>query len=277
MDPEGILARAERYPAEVPDGVGVLVAAVDVPADRLECKVKGYGAEAESWLIALTQFHGDLARNQMWFDIDQFLRTEFAHASGQKVRIECTAIGSGGHHTDEVYPFCHAHASRRVFAVRRGDLSGKPLMDRPTTNNAYRTKLFTLCVDTGKETVFARLRIGAPGPSYMHVPEWIDAEYVAQLTAENALRKYVRGRGSVRQWVKIRECNETLDLEVYRLAALYVLGPQVIRALPQRAATLAARVESSGGSGVAPTEGSHRPAATPATSRGGWARRWRGR
>jgi phage terminase large subunit GpA-like protein len=256
--------------------VGVLVAAVDVQADRLECKVKGFGAAEESWLIALTQFHGDPARNQVWFELDQFLRTEFAHASGQKLRIECTAVDSGGHHTDEVYRFCRAHAAQRVFAVRGGNLSGKPLVDRPTTNNAYRTKLFTLCVDTGKETVFARLRIGTSGPGYMHMPEWIDAEYVAQLTAEKALRKYVKGRGSVRQWVKIRERNEALDLEVYCLAALYILGPQVIRAMPARATRLAARV-STGGANNAPESDSPLPSSgrAPTPSRSAWVRGWR--
>jgi phage terminase large subunit GpA-like protein len=109
----------------------------------------------------------------------------------------------------------------------------------------------------------------------MHMPEWIDAEYVAQLTAEKALRKYVKGRGSVRQWVKIRERNEGLDLEVYCLASLYILGPQVIRALPQRAARWAIPPESAllkdaAQAAEAPPQSRPRPAA-----RGGWVRKWR--
>lgn len=275
VEPEGILARAERFAAEVPNGVGVLVAAVDVQADRLECKVKGYGSAEESWLIALTQFHGDPSRSQVWFELNQFLRTEFTHASGQKLRIECTTVDSGGHHTDEVYRFCRAHAARRVFAIRGGNLSGKPLVDRPTVHNAYRTKLFTLCVDTGKETVFSRLRISAPGPGYMHMPEWIDAEYVAQLTAEKALRKYVKGRGSVRQWVKIRERNEALDLEVYCLAALYVLGPQVIRALPKRAAKWGEQPEGPDAHEDQQPEAPPQSPRQGARARRGWVRGWR--
>src|SRR5207247_3894580 len=84
-----LLARAERYSAEVPTGVGVLVAAVDVQADRLEVVVKGFGAGEESWLIAFTQIHGDPARDQVWHDLDKFLCQEFTHESGQKMRIEC--------------------------------------------------------------------------------------------------------------------------------------------------------------------------------------------
>jgi len=47
-------------------------------------------------------------------------------------------------------------------------------------------------------------------------------------------------RGTVPQWVKLRERNEALDLEVYALAALYTLGPTTISALADRAARLAA-------------------------------------
>jgi hypothetical protein len=57
------------------------------------------------------------------------------------------------------------------------------------------------------------------------------------------VRKYVKGRGAVREWVKLRERNEALDLEVYALAALYILGPAVVKSLPDRAAQLASPVQ----------------------------------
>ena len=46
----------------------------------------------------------------------------------------------------------------------------------------------------------------------------------------------------MREWVKLREWNEALDLEVHALAALYILGPALIRSLPERAARLAVPV-----------------------------------
>ena len=239
VDPDSLLTRAERYEAEVPSGVGVLVAAVDVQGDRLECAVKGYGAAEESWLVAFSQFHGDPGRDQVWMDLDRFLRTEFTHESGQKVPISCVAVDSGGHHSEQVYRFCRARIDRRVFAVRGGSERGKPLVGRPSDHNRYRAKLFTLCVDTGKEIVYSRLRIGSPGPGYCHLPEWIDEEYIAQLTAEKAIRKWIKNRGTVREWVKTRDRNEALDLEVYCLAALYILGPAFVKSLPERAAALA--------------------------------------
>ena len=268
VEPEGLLARAERYPAEVPTGVGALVASVDVQGDRLECAVKGYGVGEESWLIAFSQFHGDPGREQVWLELDKFLRQEFTHESGQKVPISCVAVDSGGHHSEQVYRFCRARLERRVFAVRGGNERGKPVVSRPTDHNRYRAKLFTLCVDTAKEIVFSRFRIGSPGPGYCHVPEWVDAEYVAQLTAEKALRRWVKNRGTVREWIKTRERNEALDLEVYCLAALYILGPGFVKSLPERAAAWARKAEAS------PQVASDSAASAP--RRRGWIDGWRG-
>jgi len=231
--------RREHFAAEVPTGVGVLVAAVDVQGDRLEVVVKGYGAGEESWLIAFTQLHGDPARESVWQELDQFLSQSFEHESGQRLRIETTVVDSGGLHTEQVYRYTGARYSRRVFTVKGGSIAGRPLVERPSMHNRYRIPLFVLCVDTGKDIVLSRLRITSPGPGYVHLPEWIDEEYLAQLTAEKAIRKYVKGRGAVRSWVKLRERNEALDLEVYALAALYIGGPVLLQGLAERAASFA--------------------------------------
>jgi phage terminase large subunit GpA-like protein len=203
----------------------------------------GFGKGEESWLIAWQQFPGDPEDERLWWELDSFLRQSFTHESGRKVRIHCTAIDSGGHHSEQVYRFCKARVGHRVFAIRGGSERGKPVVDRPTRNNRYRTPLYTLCVDTAKETVSSRLKITAPGPGYLHLPEWVDGEYVAQLTAEKKVRKYLKGKGSVPEWVKIRERNEALDLTVYCLAALYILGPQFVRSLSAYAAQLTRKVE----------------------------------
>jgi len=244
VDPDSLLARVEKYPAPVPEGVGVLVAAVDVQDDRLECKVKGYGAGEESWLIDYAILHGDPSTETLWSDLDQFLLGRYKHESGREIAIACVAVDSGGHHTDEVYKFCARRLKRRIFAIRGGSERGRPLVGRPSVNNRYRVKLFTLCVDTGKAMVYSRLRISEPGAGYCHFPEdIIDAEYFEQLTAEKATSEWRRNKGTVRVWHKLRDRNEALDLEVYCLAALYILGPAFVRSLPERAAALSRPVD----------------------------------
>ena len=51
---------------------------------------------------------------------------------------------------------------------------------------------------------------------------------LAQLTAEGEVKRYVKGVGTVVEWVKVRERNEAFDLSVYCLAALYLLGPRFV-------------------------------------------------
>jgi phage terminase large subunit GpA-like protein len=72
----------------------------------------------------------------------------------------------------------------------------------------------------------------------MHLPDFVEDEYLAQLTAEKAVRRYKKGHGTVREYIKTRARNEALDLEVYALAALYVLGQATIRRLGELAEAL---------------------------------------
>lgn len=245
-----ILRRAEEDPwpadVQVPDGVGVLVASVDKQADRLECKVKGYGAGEESWLIAWEQFYGDPGRlagpESPWRELDRFLLKTFRHQSGRLMRIECVTVDLHGGHTDETYRFCKARAGRRVFAVRGGNETAKEIVGKPTRKNAYRTPLFTLGTDTAKDTIYSRLRIHTPGPGYMHFPKWsldVMQLYLDGLTAE---KKAPHQRGGRVRWVweKIGDRrNEPLDLEVYCLAALYIHLGNPPRDLAHRAKRMA--------------------------------------
>ncbi len=280
IEPDSLKARIEDYPAEVPSGVGVLVASVDVQGDRLECKVKGYGAAEESWLIAYSQFHGDPGRQEVWNELDGFLRQEFEHQSGVKLKITAVGIDSGGLHTEQAYRFCKARSGRRIWALKGGSMRGKEVVGRPSDKNRYRTKLFLVGTDTAKDIVFSRMRIRTPGPGYMHLPAWVDDEYIEQLTSERAIRKYVKGRGTVREYVKTRERNEALDLEVYCLATLYTLGTHTIKRLGDMAMALArgeggkaeATAGQDGGEAGA-KDGAYR-AVYPYTRGKGWVNSW---
>jgi phage terminase large subunit GpA-like protein len=241
VEAEALKARRENYGenVDVPIGVGILTASVDVQGDRLECAVKGWGDGEESWLISYQQFFGDPGQADVWKELDEFLVTRFKHAGGIEVGIKTTMIDSGGAHTDEVYRFVKARQSRRVWAIKGSSESGKEILGKFSMNNAYRVKLWSVGTDTAKDRIFARMKIAAAGPGFMHLPEWADEEYMAQLTGEKAVRRYKRGRGAVREYVKTRPRNEALDLEVYALAALYSLGSQTVRDLKARAASWA--------------------------------------
>lgn len=264
-----LVGRLEEYAAEVPVGVGALVAAADVQDNRIEVVVNGYGDGEECWTVAFEVLHGDPSGDEIWHKLDEVLLREFTHASGRKLPIECAVIDSGGHHTERVYKFASTRVERRVFAIKGGTDRGKPLVGRPTFTNKYRVPLYVLCVDTGKEIVTGRLRVPSPSPGYLHLPgALLDEEYLSQLTAEKSVRKYFKGRGWAREWVKTRERNEALDLNVYALAALYILGPVFVRDLGERARQLAIPVDAQ----VMPAPTPSLPARRPG---GGWVTGWR--
>jgi phage terminase large subunit GpA-like protein len=240
--------RREVYGCEVPAGVGCLTAAVDTQDNWLECIVKGWGAGQESWLIAHVQFLGDPNTTAPWLELVKFLRRPFIHATGAKLYVMATTVDTQGHKTDAVYTFCRGQlaAGRRVLPIRGASASQKAagrqkeFIGLPSRNNAYRVPLYTLNVDVGKDMVFGRMKLQAPGPGYMHIPDWAEDEYLDQLAkSEKAIRKYVNGR-PFKVYVPLGPRTEGLDLEVYNLAALHMLGKDFIDKLGETAAAIRA-------------------------------------
>ena len=275
VDVGTLAGRRETYPAPVPHGVGVLVASADVQNDRIEVAVKGYGDREESWLIAHARLYGDPVGDKVWHELAQFLERTYAHESGRELKVSLSVCDSGGLHTEQVYKFCKASllAGRNMFPIKGGSIPGKPLVGKPSKFNRYRIPLYVLCVDTGKDIVMGRMQVGTPGPGYMHLPDWVDEEYLSELTAERAVHKYVKGRGAVRSWVKVHDRNEAFDLEVYALAALYMLGSGVVVDLNKRAAALSSPPGE--GDVLSPTGSLAPHRGTNARRTTSWTHRWR--
>lgn len=261
-------------PGQVPEGVGILTCAIDRQATWFEIVVKGYGVGQESWLIDWTRLEGDTSAESMWLQLDEYLCSTFTHRNGRKLRIEAFAVDAKWK-PDDVYQFCVHREHRkfadgfeqRGFAIAGSQLMSKPIVVSVSKKNRVSCKVFSICVDTLKTIVYSRLRISKPGPGFMHLPPWVDLEYVQGLTAE---RKQSKKGGGV-EWKKIRNRNEILDVEGYNLAALNILGPVVQQNLARRAATFAKKPDDSpppaGGPPRSPV-GPIRP--LTGVRRGGW-------
>lgn len=277
-------ARREKYPAEVPMGAAVLTAGVDTQDDRLMVTVRGWGAGEESWLIAHIMILGDpghLGRRgrdgtpDVWQQLDALLAREWQHESGAKLKIACTCVDSGGHHTDEVYAYCGPRFGMRVYPIRGASRPGAPLVPkRPSVNNKARVRLFLLGVDAGKDAIYSRLKITEPGPLYMHFPVEAEDDYFEGLTNEKPVRLQVGGRW-IRKWVCPKgKRNEPLDCDVYALAALH-LGPVPPSRLAKRAAEFAAAAPlAAGAEPAAPAPVPAKPATKP-RKRAGWVQRYK--
>jgi len=239
LEVEALKDRQEEFAAPVPNGVGVVVAAVDVQSDRLEMVVKGFGADEESWTIEHLVFSGDPGHESVWNDLDRALAGKWRHQSGRMISIECVVVDSGGQHTDQVYRFCAVRARRRIYAIK-GATGAREVVGKPSKTERYRNKLFIVGVDTAKDRVWSRLKTHRPeegkaGPGFIHLSMTLSDEYLEQLVSERPVKKWQRGKGWRREWVKTRERNEAWDLEVYSLAALYILGSGMVRVLGERA------------------------------------------
>lgn len=235
-------SRAEKYPAEVPNGVGVLVASVDVQHDRLELAVKGYGAGEESWLIGHHRIWGDtsLPDNDPWQTLEHELSRTYEHESGRPLRISATMIDAGDQPTT-VYRFVRGKEHRGVYAVMGTDSRQKQQLRRAKRPNKNGVRLWTVDTFHFKRMVSHRLKLNKPGPRYLHfcapTRTGADAEYFRQFGAMTWRRKRLRGK-LVLAPHQLGDADEAIDLEVYALAALYSLGDPIVDQLGEFAKRL---------------------------------------
>jgi len=215
-----LMSRLEPYPAECPDGVIVLVAAVDVQGDRLECQVTGFGESDEAWAIDLFKIFGSPESPDTWKALDEVLLKSFDHESGAVLKIKRAFIDSG-FQEQYVYRFVRDRQSRGVFAIKGSSDQSAPLWKPPRRVKGHGVGIIGIGGNVAKDILFGRLKQTDVGPRYVHFPEGrgFDETYFAQFRAEEKRTKYVRGF-PVFEWKKVAERNEAIDLWAYSIAAL---------------------------------------------------------
>lgn len=222
---EHLAARAERWPAEVPDGVGVITAGGDVQDDRVEIEFVGWGHSEESWSIDHVVVPGDPATEELWKRVDRELLRAFKRADGRGFTAAAACIDSGGHHTQMVYSFAKARLGRKVWAVkgqsaRNGERGAVWPTTRPSSANRSKFRPIIVGTNAAKDSIRNRLALEEPGPGYMHFNALRDIGWYSQLTAERLLTKVASGRRYTVWDLPKGKANEALDCRVYAYAAL---------------------------------------------------------
>jgi phage terminase large subunit GpA-like protein len=220
--------RREVYSSEVPDGVLVLTAGVDVGEYALNYEVVGWGKGWESWGIEYGMIDGDPREQDVWDALDQAVyRRTFKTSDGKKMRVRKMAVDSG-HASDFVYAYTKPRQPRAISIKGEGGL-GKPFIKGAGTfTKTNRARLQSLGVDSGKEEIVNRLTVAKPGAGYCHFPKLkngeacrgYDEEYFKGLTAE---RRIVKSRHGFKQymWIKrLSQRNEPFDCRNYALGAV---------------------------------------------------------
>lgn len=227
-DADEYLNRLEKYDDEIPRGVLLLTAGVDVQHNRLEYEICGWGADEECWGICRGQIINDPQLQSTWDALDAVLDREYRSPNGA-LKVVRTFIDSG-FMTSKVYDYCAASMLKGRLPIKGIGQAGKALLYRTTYQKGM--PLTMLGVNEGKAQVYARLQIKKPGAQYFHfgaddayLLRRYDEIYFKQLMSERRVLK--RSGGMLYETyepVKEKARNEALDLRVYALGALKSMG-----------------------------------------------------
>ena len=227
---EEIANRSEVYDSEVPEGVQVLTAGLDVQADRIEYEVVGWGRDEESWSLDYVVALGDTSQDAIYRKVfGDLLQKAYTGKNGQKWYITAAGVDTG-FNTGKVYEgIRRAGRSPIIFALK--GVGGWKTEEVRRTSRAklergrWRPSIISVGVDKVKLTVMRRLNLQSPGPGYCHFPYDRDLEYFLQLTSEHLIRTTKYGFPQDR-WEKRYERNEAFDCRVYAYATLKLVAPQ---------------------------------------------------
>jgi phage terminase large subunit GpA-like protein len=220
-----VLALRRDYASrEVPEGVLVLTAGVDVQKDRCIYVVRGWGHYMASWLVEFGEVWGDTAEPEVWQRLADVLSGEY----GGKHVVRLALIDSG-FRADQVYAFCRRHPS--AVAAKGQQTASAPVkssrVDVTLRGATIKQGAQLWHVDTGyfKTLVHGRIDWPADQPGAWHLPADVSEDYARQLIAES---KIVLPSGKV-VWKRHDKDNHALDCDVYATAAARVIGMDRVR------------------------------------------------
>lgn len=233
VNEDTILEKREQYEAEIPKGVLILTAGVDVQKDRFEIEIVGWGRGYESWGIKYEKLYLDMTKPSAWDTLEEYFEKEYYFADGTGLLTACVFIDTGGLYTTDTYKFLKNmnRKQKNIFGIKGMRGMGIPLLYKISVNNSEKVKIFILGVSAGKETVMSRLQIKEPSAGYCHFPKDIDKgydeEYFKGITSEQRIIKSKRNGEKELIWVKKSNSvrNEPLDIRNYATAAVELLKP----------------------------------------------------
>jgi len=235
IDHKVLAERAEPYNLrEIPLGCLKLTCGVDVQGDRLELQLLGHGRGKVTWTVDHLVLPGDPARDEVWDKLTAYLIKPLVNTFGRELRIDATAIDTGGHNTQDVYNYVRrvkelpqAMRPRRVMAIKGSNTPSKPILaGRPQPQDVnWRGRvikggilLWMIGTDTAKQLLTDRLKSDAnhePSAHLVRFSNVLPEDFYRQLTAE----VFDPERN---KWVKLRaRRNEAMDTWVYGTAAAY--------------------------------------------------------
>jgi phage terminase large subunit GpA-like protein len=238
-DWQRVADRREEWRAGIiPAGGLFLTAGADVQKDRIEADVWAWGRGLESWLIEHIMIPHGPGDPEAWRQLDELLGRTWLHHSGAAMSVSRLAIDTG-YEPSAVYAWARRAGIGQVSPVkgmesfnRASPVTGPTFVDVTRAGKRLRrgARLWTVAVSTFKTETYRFLRLQRPEagtafpPGTVHLPSWIDSEWIKQLVAEQLVTVRNKRGFSHLEWQKLRERNEALDARVYARAAAWIVG-----------------------------------------------------
>lgn len=222
------LANYQR--GEVPEGVQVLTAAVDVQKRFLAYTIRGWGLDMESWLLD----HGRVD------NFDQLTAALFARPWPRALMLRGVFCDSQ-YRQSEVIDWARKHP---IVKLLKGDEFDDPRpfsmskIDRhPKTGQPIGLQLWSVNVGLFKDELAGALNLSDGGEAgAFHVYRDVDKDYLSEMTSERKILIRKDKGEPVERWVKKhgRAQNHYWDTEVYNRALAKLLRIDTLRAGGER-------------------------------------------
>jgi phage terminase large subunit GpA-like protein len=232
-DHEKLMSRREEYRlGEIPEGVALLTAGVDVQKTWIQGHVWGWGPQRQRWLIDRFKIDGSPFVTSTWDRLTEYLNAQYRRGD-TPLNITRMAVDTG-FATQEAYRWGLEQGSRVMLVD--GRQSGEALVKTPTPifltvggkKIKHGAKLYAVNVSMAKSELYGLLGKERPvdgepyPPGWIHFPADVDQDFFRQLTAEHLVTHIVKGYRKT-EWQKTGP-NHDLDCCNYARAAGFVVG-----------------------------------------------------
>lgn len=229
---ETVLATRTHFGrGQIPPRVRLLTMGVDVQKEGLYWVIRGWGVNAESWLVDHGYLFGPTDYDNVWVSLSSMIQRPIGDKALDRIFID-SGYRPGELYRrpqNQIYMFCRRHRGF-AYPTKGWRTQDKPIKaadidmtigGRPVKNAV---KLWHLDTNYLKTWIFNQIERPPGEPHVWHSHAQIDEEYCKQITSEE---KLVKASGEV-TWIT-RGANHYLDCEGEAFAAALSLNVWALR------------------------------------------------
>lgn len=223
--------RAHYGRGTVPAGVRLITCGVDVQKTGLYYVIRGWGVNAESWLLDHGFLFGQTEYDNVWLSLAAIITRPVLESPIDRVFVD------SGYRPGEIfrrpenviYVFCRRHRGL-AYPTKGHNQQDRPLktadLDLSVGGRTVKgaLKLWHLNTDYLKTWIYAQIDTPEGEPGHWHTHAQVDEDYCRQVVAEEVITK----ASGLRTWMA-RGDNHYLDCEAGAFAAALSLNVYALR------------------------------------------------